>query len=112
MTHTPTPWKLQHYIGHEGYIDNQDRECYAGRIVADNDYVIWAGPFSFWSLHNPDNAEFIVRACNSHDELLEALEELVTMVEHAREEGYDNIDYYTTQPARLAIKKAKKSVHS
>ena len=44
---------------------------------------------------------------SSHADLLEALEELVTIVETAREEGYDNIDYSTTKPARLAIEKAK-----
>ena len=54
-----------------------------------------------------DNAAFILRACNSHANLLETLEELVAIVDGAREEGYDNIDSFTTQPARKAIEKAR-----
>ena len=42
-----------------------------------------------------------------HNELVEVLEELVDVLEYAREEGYDNIDYFTTQPARQAIRKAR-----
>ena len=58
-------------------------------------------------LTDETTAKFIVKACNSHADLLEALEELVDIVDGAREEGYDNIDYFTTQPARTAIAKAK-----
>ncbi len=36
-------------------------------------------------------------------ELLDALRELVEIVEFARENGYDDIDYFTTQPGRQAI---------
>ncbi len=75
MTHTPTPW------------------FYKDSLNGSN-YRIWAKPHDFEfgvcdiCLHYKlgeelpgkeavANAEFIVKACNAHDELLEALEEAI-----------------------------------
>lgn len=52
------------------------------------------------------NAEFIVRACNAHDDLLAALEALFTEAgEHAIDCG---IEFAALEQARLAIAKVAK----
>jgi len=50
------------------------------------------------------NAEFIVRACNSHEELLAALKRLAARAER---EMVDPIDVDEIQSAKAAIKKAE-----
>ena len=65
LKHTPTPWKLDPHLF--GQIESQDETkliARAGRVepVTDLDQCERAA-----------NAEFIVRACNSHDQLVAAL---------------------------------------
>lgn len=53
-------------------------------------------------------AEFIVRACNSHDDLLEALKLLVEWIEqHFPEYAYQGAAAKNIPSARAAIKKAQ-----
>lgn len=70
MSHTPTPWRT-----------------YAGRAIvfdADGNYVAYCGQSHFIETEEQKaNAEFIVRACNSHDELVAALEDLSGLCERA-----------------------------
>ena len=88
MSHTPTPWRssFPSYVIGGGikicqlkgiYINNPNREA---------------------------DAEFIVRACNSHDELLEACEKLV-----AWDNGHGNDELYTDacEIAKRAIAKTQ-----
>ena len=42
----------------------------------------WVGEFSY---QNPENAEFIVRACNSHDDLLAACNAVLETLENCKE---------------------------
>jgi hypothetical protein len=57
---------------------------------------------------NPDDAELIVRAVNSHDELVEALKE---MLASARPNQVENSAmFYTWQQARAALAKVEKGV--
>lgn len=62
MNHTPTPWHWKRYKTSMGKmmatIGGSDR---LGAMIA---------------CVKPENAEFIVRACNAHEELLAALEAL------------------------------------
>ena len=80
--HTPTPWKL-------------DDIGYGARINPD---IAWVG---YGSAHDNKthraNAEFIVRACNSHYDLLEALQKAVSR------QGFTNAELIA---ARDAIAKA------
>ena len=62
MNHTPTPYKIG-YHAHDG-IRIEVNGCSIANV---------------WGKNNEANAEFIVRACNSHDELVGALEEINTI---------------------------------
>ena len=56
------------------------------------------------------NAEFICKAVNSHDALVEALSELVEIIDNAAEEcslPNNMLDSFTTQPAKAALKLAE-----
>lgn len=65
--HTPTPWSVRASRNDEGY----------GLLICDEDQTILAG-MDTWLGPTPEaemeaNAAFIVRACNSHAALVEAL---------------------------------------
>lgn len=70
MSHTPTPWKWSQPFG-EGfaYVDDtkHDNIEETGNIC-----TVWSG-----NNNAEANAAFIVRACNNHDRLVEALANLV-----------------------------------
>lgn len=64
--HTPTPY-VSHVDFDKSHIILSDNEHHKRRVIA-------------YSLTEP-NAEFIVRACNSHYELIEALETAATVID-------------------------------
>lgn len=69
LNHTPTPWKLDaHLLGQVVSQDDTKLIARAGRVepIADLDQVERAA-----------NAEFIVRACNAHAQLVGALTEML-----------------------------------
>ena len=68
---TPLPWEIVRYGGFE------DRKEFHGAIQSlqgDKVHQVYRGPFSFKAIPNEADAEFMVKAVNCHDELLEALE--------------------------------------
>ena len=74
MNHTPTPWKIDRILTHNAAPIITAETCWRDqpRIVAKAMYHSGS--------EDPEvhaNAEFIVRACNSHDALLEALKILL-----------------------------------
>jgi hypothetical protein len=98
--HTPGPWKVfgvrrNQYLAVIDSIPDQD-----GKVIANCICHV--------AMTNPDaqaNAEFIVRACNAHDDLLEACEQALICIEqdehtHGRNFGAGNV-------LRAAIAKAK-----
>lgn len=103
--HTPTPW--EDVIKEDKY--GQELLIVHG---TDDEYSeVICGAFS-----NPANAAFIVKACNLHDELVEALKDLLELHEDATdnrkrktfaEEGIE--DYYARveKQARSALAKAR-----
>jgi hypothetical protein len=98
--HTPTPWRVgddrSTVYGPIGEYTSTIAKCerYGGDIFRRDNEL------------GEENAVHIVRAINVHDELLEALEELVDLMEAVRTGEYKP-DSFTTQPARAAIAKAK-----
>ena len=70
--HTPTPWSIGSSNPGEGHVIESDS---ADRTIAwtANSYCA-SNDEEYISQEDEANAEFIVRACNSHDALLEALE--------------------------------------
>lgn len=69
MPHSRLPWSA-HKAGSEGWVLVMSGGI-AGRIVANVN--VEGGPsLSHAVMPAEDNADFIVRACNAHDELLEA----------------------------------------
>lgn len=83
MQHTKTPWRL-------------GKPSQMGAVVADeavpeiggSDCVDYYGGHLIAESIAPRNAEFIVRACNSHDQLVGALQAALNMLE--AEGLYDN----------------------
>lgn len=53
------------------------------------------------------NAEFIVRACNAHDDLLEALKAIVEDVTDEEHEPHDWSEHVVIRNARAAIARAE-----
>lgn len=97
--HTATPWKLE-YIGK------------TVRVVTDEPGADYGDDVAV--LPNTEqcvvDAEFIVRACNAHDDLVKALKSLLGYADamhraQAHEEGRE-IDYETFPDARAALAKA------
>ena len=91
MTHTSTPWQVSNFdahqiLGREGNVPVQICE-YVGRL---------------------SDAEFIVRACNAHDDLLAALQSLTDRArglnQSASADGLINCN--ALAQARAAIQKA------
>jgi hypothetical protein len=73
VAHTPTPWR----VGHEGCIEGTQGDFSQG----DLSFIPLASPWQedAWDGHPQAvaNARFIVRAVNSHDELVAALGSLI-----------------------------------
>lgn len=90
--HTPTPWEV--------FTDNETGLFSIGRKTSDysgTEYGIVAE-----SIDLKANAEFIVRAVNNHQALVEALNELVNAVSHIQQ-----VPMYKIQKALEALSKAK-----
>jgi hypothetical protein len=95
--HTPTPWILS---GNMGAIYSMSPEASHGGVA---DRVCRCGPEGL------ANAAFIVRACNCHEELLEALRGCLTALDNVNKVGGDTSrDTYIIQAmeARAALVRA------
>ena len=101
--HTPVPWKL-YSVGNTVSVHYGD-----GPAGGDDCIVHWTGfDGSNVSLaKRKANAKFIVRACNSHDKLLAALESIMALEPSPdmpdRNQGIAEAQYY----ARAALAAAK-----
>ena len=97
--HTPGPWELHHNIGRKGEIG----------IVADAAPCIIAvmGNQNAWPAEARANAEFIVRACNAHDELLAALELAMECMPDPDYRGTTEAQRAAHASMSAAIRKAK-----
>jgi hypothetical protein len=76
MNHTPGPWT--HNFGQDGWLIEAADEEQTYRVACVFEDI---GAYRIPDADNRDdegeaNARFIVQACNSHDELLEALREI------------------------------------
>lgn len=87
MEHTPVPWFVDDaaYLDHLQIAVSTDRGPLRICLLPASPELI---PQSANNVRAHANAEFIVRACNAHDELLEACETLLADVEaHERRTG-------------------------
>lgn len=78
--HTPTPWKMV------------DKGLVKGKLEFDLYYNAPNGSCCLGAIRVPEeaNAAFIVRACNSHDELLEAFKKIADSCEILfKQNGFD-----------------------
>jgi len=91
--HTETPWKYSDAY-YETQVDIRDE---GGRRIA-----VVVTDYPMMTCRMEANAHFIVRACNCHDELLEALEDLVSDWEITGE-----LELSVLSNARAAIAKAR-----
>lgn len=71
MAHTPTPWNVQYRA-----ILDQDGFQVAAGSVPDDDIVMMA----HYDLA-AENAAFIVKACNAHEALVEAVQQAIKFLE-------------------------------
>lgn len=90
MPHTPGPWRV-------------DPKAITRVVAGANDTVAVTGCQSDLIDEWPPNAEFIVRACNAHDEMLAALQELL---ECADAECVSGSSHEPIERARAVIAKA------
>lgn len=95
-THTPTPW----YVDERGNIRQQS----TGNVLADMQDGTRVNRESRISKREMEaNAAFIVRACNSHEKLVEALKGM--LVPH--EKGWNVTDWeIRCEAARAALREA------
>lgn len=108
--HSPLPWRVGKADGQELSIDAPTGDPTLG-------YAKWDGLAAVYGCDaDPEsgrlvmraNAEFIVRACNSHDELLAALKGLHDdIAEYARINNLGGFDNHWMKAARAAIAKAE-----
>jgi hypothetical protein len=98
VSHTPTPWSVQAING------TMDREI---KLFKQPNYLYSPMPGVRVKGHNAEaNAEFIVRACNAHDELVAALEVAFTMAKRTYHAGHNVPELEQIQ---RAIAKAKQN---
>ena len=77
--HTPTPWTLTGIKKQQiRCADKKARQSIIANMVAEWNY----SSKTTYSLTDEANAQFIVKAVNSHDELIEALKEALGWFEH------------------------------
>ena len=94
--HTPLPWKIAFV-----------RPTPGSRLVHDWHIEDAAGKLVCWVPEvGPANAEFIVRACNSHEQLLEACKNLLTALDNCP--GEFNYSSAVEDAAGAAIAAAQK----
>jgi hypothetical protein len=109
LEHTPTPWKAE-YIG-----DKSLAEALTGRPTVGfiGDYRITAVGVRGYDLHAEDaiDAEFVVKAANSHAALVAALQQIIDMnVQYAIDRYGDAAKAETmacVSVARAALSQAK-----
>ena len=91
--HTKTPWVATKPLAGQAfyYIDPAGEEMQYGKIA-----TCWSGG---------DNANHIVHCVNMHDELVEALENIMRFVQTKGEPYLPRVD--AIEAAKSAIKKAK-----
>lgn len=93
--HTATPWTVE--------------QMPSGRITITSGQFFVAGDDNGHGIHQ-DNAQFIVRACNAHDDLVRELTSLLAFAHamHLTEahQNADIVDYETFPEARAALAKA------
>lgn len=98
--HTPTPWV---------YGDAKGTLC-AYRVVEPNErqrtiaFVAHTGS----NAQDKSNAEFIVRACNCHDELVQALQDLLAADQMPPCEKQADLAIVAMKQARAALNKASR----
>lgn len=103
-THTPGPWVAQPPRGHQHAIDRK-REI-VSPILGGGELVVVGEHTGIDCLKEAD-AAFIVRACNSHYELLAALESAAESIEQLVKVGRIPANNAGLRDARAAIAKAK-----
>ena len=105
MTHTPTPWLAVHQVNTDGAWDivNQgETEYQKGVLVAHLGGSLAGGD-------TPEaDAKFIELAVNCHDELVAALEELVSEAD-THGGSVRSVSRYSIDKARAALSKATKA---
>jgi hypothetical protein len=73
--HTPTPWRTE-YSEHMNDYENEDWVIYSGdTCICSTNYYSTPG------IEREEDAKFIIRACNSHDDLVAALEKAKEVLE-------------------------------
>lgn len=99
QNHTPLPWGSR---GVDGYIIAIAREGYMPHATVHS-----AKPNHTLSFEDLQNAAFIVRAVNSHQELVEALKLALEFMEQDRCDSYYNPQESEVEIVRAALKKAE-----
>ena len=100
MKHTPTPWKLE---------KTKLGDLIAIRSVT-NKYGCCVPPIDGSDDEDRANAEFIVTACNAHEELVTNLKNLILLVRHAdKNKVWDNRQDYISQAEEALAKAGVKS---
>uniref|UniRef100_A0A6M3JP05 Uncharacterized protein n=1 Tax=viral metagenome TaxID=1070528 RepID=A0A6M3JP05_9ZZZZ len=100
MKHTPTPWIIRHNNKeiHDRIMEQNER----GEFIGERPNLI----ARVGTYDQEDNAAFIVTACNSHDDVVAALEELLELLEeHQGEANWYLVRHYMR--AATALAKAK-----
>lgn len=96
VKHTPGPWKMVRYTGHE------PQKHWPGRIVSESGVEVFSGPFSFHALRGK-TAEANARLIAAAPDLLAALKKAhATMVLQLLPEVGSPVE----KEARAAIEKA------
>ena len=98
MSHTPVPWKFgQHSLAI--YADN-------GVEIASTHAGAWGMMSDPWA-----NGQFIVRACNAHEDLVEACKTarwlIGTLIEQKSVSGFVNLSEQTHEKLIAAMAKAE-----
>jgi hypothetical protein len=94
--HTPTPWRV--FTSKDGRYLGVGEETGDGILA--NGYGMWRDGDEAIA-----NAALIVRAVNSHAELVAALESAVDLLEQARREANYDLDPYETDESKTTIGK-------
>lgn len=112
MNHTPTPW----YHIHKSQcfsVDDCDHGIELYRLPIFTDSLptkrekITCEAYGSTVEETQQNAAFIVRACNSHDALVDALEYMVEQMAREYTDRDGDTDHHGLEKARVALRLAK-----